>query len=205
MSTQFQKLIKRFVWFSGLVLLVFIVVQAVAAIDASGPNARIKELMPVVRAQIIEQPLAPELAEYGLENGRGQRVRLADFPRDHLLFVNFWATWCKPCVDELPSMVRLARKLAGRKFAMIAVSYDEDWADLRAFFNRVFGGVPRGVYLLRDPATREAAMLRTRFGTYKLPETYLIREGRILSRFVNHRDWVVPAMVEFFERLLETR
>ncbi len=205
MSTQFQNLIKRFVWFSGLAMLVFIVVQAYAAIEASGPQARIKELMPVVRAEVIDQPLSSELADYALQNARGQRVRLRDFPADRLIFMNFWATWCKPCVDELPSMVRLARKLFGQKFIMLAVSYDEEWDDLNSFFNRVFGGVPRGVYLVRDPATVESAMLRTRLGTFKLPETYLIRDGHILTRFVNHRDWVQPAMVEFFERLLETR
>ena len=203
MSTQSQKLTKRFILFSGLVLLTFIVSQAIGAIDNSGAQARIKELMPVVRAEIIDQPLTPDLAEYSLETADGSRVRLADFPRDRLLFVNFWATWCKPCVDELPSMVKLVRKLAGHQFTMLAVSYDEDWNDLNSFFNRVFGGVPRGLHLLRDPATEEKDFLRTRFGTFKLPETYLIRNGQILVRFVNHRDWVEAAMTEFFERLLE--
>ncbi len=67
------------------------------------------------------------------------------------------------------------------------------------------GGVPRELRLARDPITEESGMLRTSFGTYKLPETYVIRNGRVLARFVNARRWTDDTIVEYFERLLEVR
>jgi thiol-disulfide isomerase/thioredoxin len=170
-SVQSQKIANFFVLCSGFILLLYIIAQSIAAVQASGPQARIKELMPIVRAEAIEKPLADVLAKVPLETRDKKIVRLENFPKDKLLFVNFWATWCKPCVKELPSMVKLVRKLHGQDFIMIAISYDEDWESLTGFFDRVFGGVPQGLYLLRDPAKEDKDMLRVKMGTMKLPET----------------------------------
>jgi hypothetical protein len=67
------------------------------------------------------------------------------------------------------------------------------------------GGLPKELILARDPVGENPGSLRLAMGTEKLPETWVIRNGQILSRFVNERDWMDPAIVEYFERLLEAR
>ena len=59
--------------------------------------------------------------------------------------------------------------------------------------------------LTRDPVGENPGSLRLKLGTEKLPETWVIRDGQLLARFVNERDWMDPAIVEYFKRLLEAR
>lgn len=113
----------------------------------------------------------------------GARVSLAGL-RGKLVFLNFWATWCPPCVDEMPSMEKLAQQFQDKDFAMLAVSVDEKDEDVRRFF-------PRGTAMtvLRDPQRQ----ISKQYGTEKFPETYLIDgNGRILYHFINKRDWSHP-------------
>ena len=92
---------------------------------------------------------------------------------------------------------------------MAAVSYDESWADIRGFFARWLGEVPtpQQLVLLRDPAMGQsgARLLRETFGTEKLPETWIIRNGRVLARFVNARAWTDPSIVSYFQQLAPLR
>lgn len=206
-----QQIRKVFVFGAAAVLGLFILVQSLLAIESSGPRARIKELMPAIGAQLAERPLSAEQAGFRLErspaDGGGLVTPLAELPEGHVVFVNFWATWCEPCVRELPSMIELLRKMRGRPFRMVAISYDESWEEITKFFKRVFGGIPRELTIYRDPnaSGEDEAMLRLSFGTRKLPETYVVRDGRVLARFVNERNWVDEHIVEYFERLTEVR
>ena len=197
----------RFVQFSLCAIGVLLLIQTLSAIEAKGPASRVRDLMPVIGAQWVDRALSDRERAYPLEIDKaGQSptlYRLGDLPEDTLVFLNFWATWCKPCVAEIPSMISLRRAMAGRPFVILAVSYDSDWVTVNDFFKRVLGGNPREFVLLRDPETSDTEMLRTSLGTSRLPETYVIRNGRILSRFVNARDWTDPAIIEYFERLSE--
>ncbi|MEC9070974.1 MAG: TlpA disulfide reductase family protein [Myxococcota bacterium] len=201
---------QAFVLFAGVCLGLYMLVQMWLAIDARGPAARARSLMPTVGAQVIDEPLPSEVANMVLElppsGGTTKTMRLADLPDDTLLFLNFWATWCEPCVREIPSMLKLGREIQSPRFMMLAVSYDETWEPVTRWFNQQVGGLPREMTLARDPlADDEPKTMRFALGTRKLPETYVIRGGRIIARFVNARDWVEPTMLEYFRRLLEVR
>ena len=100
-------------------------------------------------------------------------------------------------------MLRLARKMGPERLRVLTVTYDEDWASTEAFFRRHFGYLPpaREALVLRDVAVERGSMLKTRYGTDKIPETYVVGDGRVLFRFVNERDWSDPRMLRFFERL----
>lgn len=118
---------------------------------------------------------------------KGQQHRLADYS-DNVLLINFWATWCPPCVEEFPSFVRLAEKIRHPRFQLLAVSVDEELPQLEKFIsnNRLPGD---NFTLLRDPQRTTASL----WGTEKFPETYLIdRRGQLRYRFVNQRDWESP-------------
>ena len=210
MSSEF-KVRRTFVALSALALGVFILLQTWSAIRSKGSSARLRELMPVVQAEMIDQPMTRAQLDHRVEalpdpTGAVPTRTMAQVldPRaadGSVVFLNFWATWCEPCVRELPSMIELAQKLRLKRFEIVAVSYDESWQEIARFFTRHMGGRPPELELLRDPATEEAQTLKAAFGTRKLPETYVIRDGRVLARFVNARDWTDPAMVEYFERL----
>lgn len=191
----------------AVALLVFLMAQVWAAIAEKGPSARLKRLMPSIGAELIESPLTAAQAEHPLELSPGQLADLRGLPRDTLVFLNFWATWCQPCRDELPSMLRLRQTLADRRFAMVAVSYDESWDEIGEFFTRFFGGAPRSdqLLVLRDPAGEGQTLLRERLGTSRLPDTYVIYNGVVLARFVNARNWMDPTIVEYFQKLAPPR
>ena len=71
--------------------------------------------------------------DFQLPDATGRTVSLSQ-QKGHPVLVNFWATWCPPCVDEVPSIEDLARRLKGTDMRMLAVSVDDDWDQIRRFF-----------------------------------------------------------------------
>jgi thiol-disulfide isomerase/thioredoxin len=139
----------------------------------------------------------------------GSRVRLSSL-RGKVLFVNFWATWCPPCIQEMPSMLRLGRELAAAHpgaFEMVAVSGDDGWEPVNDYFAKNFGGVPRGFTVVRDPDAAAARAFYCAARGYcpdvKFPETYVVdRSGRIVAMMVGPRDWSDPAARQLLEFLV---
>ena len=138
----------------------------------------------------------------------GKPFTLAE-ARGQVVFVNFWATWCPPCREEMPSMLQLGRELAARhpgKFRMVAVSVDDGWPEVLQFFG---GPAARAASTcIRDPeqaVTREYYCL-ARGGcpdSFKFPETYVVdASGKLVSYVVGPRDWTDPAARRFLERLI---
>lgn len=198
---------KTYVIAAGVIVAATLLGFVLAAIAARGPAERVKRLLPAIGAERVQRALTGQEMTYALESERGTPITLADLPKDTVVFVNFWATWCKPCVEELPSMLRLRRELGDRRFIMVAISYDDDWAAIRDFFDRFLGGIPSPaeLWILRDPAAGSdaadsdgAGSLRGLLGTSKLPDSYVVYNGRVLERFVNARDWTHPAILEYF-------
>ncbi len=108
-------------------------------------------------------------------------VALSDF-RGRVVLVNFWATWCKPCEDEMPSMERLYRALHPSGFELVAVSVDEDRNEVAAFRDRLAISFP----IALDPG-QEVSRL---YQTTGFPESLLVdRDGTVLERYVGPRDW----------------
>ena len=113
--------------------------------------------------------------------------------RGHPVFLNFWATWCPPCVDEVPALEDLARRLKGTDMRMLAVSVDDDWDKIRRFFAK---GSDIGVLL------DVSHDIPKKFGTEKYPETFLIdAAGRVRYYFINKRDWSRPEAIACLESL----
>ena len=122
-----------------------------------------------------------------------QEVKLSDH-RGKWVFVNFWATWCPPCRDEMPSMEMLNRRFKDQ-MVMIAISIDEDWNEV----NRFFGETQPSFQVLWDKRKTAARL----YGTRKFPETYLIApDGTVAAKFVGPRDWYNLGTVKYFESLL---
>jgi thiol-disulfide isomerase/thioredoxin len=102
--------------------------------------------------------------------------------RGKVVLVNFWATWCAPCLEEMPSIERLRRSLAGRPFAVLAVNLAEPDERVRAFLAKV----PVGFPVLMD---REAAAARA-WKARMLPATFIVgADGRVRYSYVGELDW----------------
>lgn len=188
--TQQLKIAVLIVGLVGLVGLVLLV-------EARG-SERVRRSMvediAALGAETADRP-APDWTLKGVD---GQEYSLKDL-RGKVVFLNFWASWCPPCREEMPSMERLARKYAGRELVMVAISQDEDFNQMQRFLG---GVMPDGQLTMQIPVDPQGRTSRL-YGTEKLPETYIIdREGQIVARFVNKYDWEREEVDRFIERLL---
>lgn len=121
------------------------------------------------------------------------KVTLSQF-RGQVVVLNFWATWCAPCVEEVPSLVEMQRRMKSKGVAVIAVSVDADPNAYKQFIQ------DHNVSLLtvRDPDQRSNQL----YGTFKFPETYVIdRNGIMRRKFIGAVDWTDPEVTEFLSRL----
>lgn len=119
-------------------------------------------------------------------------VKLSDFQGKPVL-LNFWASWCVPCVEEMPSLVRLQKQL-GDQVTIIAVSVDSDDKPYQQFLRQ------HNVDLLtvRDSQQKTNEV----YGTFKFPETYVIdRNGKILRKFIGAQEWTSPDIVSYLQKL----
>jgi peroxiredoxin len=143
------------------------------------------------------EPLArgSRVPDFELPRVDGQgAVSLASL-RGEVVLVNFWATWCKPCEDEMPAMQRLYEQLPREGFELLAVSVDEDPAEVLAFQQRLGLGFP----ILLDQGQRVARS----YETFRFPETLLVgRDGRLVERFVGPKEWDAAAYVDLLRRLV---
>jgi peroxiredoxin len=123
----------------------------------------------------------------------GRTVSLSQF-HGHVVVLNFWATWCPPCLEELPSFVEMSEKAQQRGVVVLAVSEDERESDYRNFLDQHH----LDMLTVRD-RRRSAAPL---YGTFSYPETYIIDPNGIIQRkFVGPTDWTKPEILESLVRL----
>jgi cytochrome c biogenesis protein CcmG, thiol:disulfide interchange protein DsbE len=111
-----------------------------------------------------------------------------------VVVLNFWATWCPPCIEETPSLVVMQQRMKDKGITVLAVSVDVDESAYRRFLKE------HGVNLLtvRDPDQKSASL----YGTFKFPETYVIDRGGVLRRkFIGAVDWTEPEITDFLSRL----
>jgi peroxiredoxin len=124
----------------------------------------------------------------------GGEVDLASL-RGRLVVLNFWATWCPPCVQEMPSLERLHRALGKEGLSVVSVSVDEDEGVLRRFVQEHGVTFP----VLRDPGGRLAAAYRTT----GYPETFEIdAQGVVREHYVGPAEWATPEALEHFRKRL---
>jgi cytochrome c biogenesis protein CcmG/thiol:disulfide interchange protein DsbE len=122
-----------------------------------------------------------------------QRTVSLDQFRGKPVVLNFWASWCGPCVEEMPSLVQL-QKTMGNKVTILAVSEDADDKAYQQFVR------DHNVDLLtvRDPKQNANVL----YGTFKFPETYIIdKDGVIRRKFIGATDWTSPEIVDYLNKL----
>jgi thiol-disulfide isomerase/thioredoxin len=129
-----------------------------------------------------------------LKDLAGRPHALADY-RGQVLLINFWATWCEPCRDEMPSLQRLKERLATRPFTVLTVNFGESGQKAGEFARRLGFDLP----VLLDPGQQAARAWRVRL----LPASYLVdADGRVRYSVVGELDWASDGAVDAVRRLL---
>jgi cytochrome c biogenesis protein CcmG/thiol:disulfide interchange protein DsbE len=114
--------------------------------------------------------------------------------RGKVVVLNFWATWCPPCIEETPSLVRMQASMKDKGVVVLAVSIDAD-NDAYHKFLKDFGV---NMVTVRDEARKASSL----YGTFGWPETYVIdRNGVIRRKFIGAVDWTSPEITEYLSRL----
>ena len=142
-------------------------------------------------------PVGPALRLEVL-NKNGKILSLNKF-RGKLLLINFWATWCTPCILEMPSLVTLHKKRSGRDFTVLALSQDfREWKAINPFLEKYkLEGLP--IYVDRKSATG------LKLKVIGLPTSILLSpEGKVLGHLKGVAEWDAPealALIDYYSRL----
>lgn len=124
----------------------------------------------------------------------GKETHLTDL-RGKVVIVDFWASYCQPCVDEAPSLNQLEMNIAPRGGMIVGISFDDDASAYQSYLQTYGVNFPT----FRDPTHQIAAS----YGTSMIPETYIIdRAGRVQRKLIGAQNWTSPEMLAFLDSLL---
>ncbi|HEY3837594.1 MAG TPA: TlpA disulfide reductase family protein [Bryobacteraceae bacterium] len=132
--------------------------------------------------------------DFSIKADNGRTYTKADFG-GKLLILNFWATWCPPCREELPSLDALQRTLGSKGLVVLAVSVDKDDKAYRDFLtaNKV------AITTARDPGQD----INREYGTVQFPESYIIdQNGRVVEKIISSTNWMDERMVSHVQSML---
>jgi thiol-disulfide isomerase/thioredoxin len=155
--------------------------------------------------------------EFSLAQSSGKEIALSDLKGRYVL-LNFWATWCEPCKDELPHLAVLANAMQDLPVTMVLVTVDQDLKPVNELIQKIEQAAPQSegrtlwlqtakllrgqlenVVLLWDPTEKAARS----YGTSKYPETYLVDpRGRLKLKFVGPKPWGRPAALDAFRKFI---
>ena len=127
----------------------------------------------------------------------GKPARLSDL-KGKVVVLNFWATWCPPCVEEAPSLNALQHRIAPLGGTVLGVSLDEDQTAYENFLRSYEIAFPN----FRDPSKKIALD----YGTTMYPESYIInREGRLDRKIIGPQDWTSADMTTYLDSILKSK
>jgi len=151
---------------------------------------------PVAALSLIRPKPAKDAPDFQVRTPDGSTLRLADF-KGKVVFLNFWATWCEPCREEMPSMERLHQAYKDRGLVVLAISLDSQGASVvKPFVKRFALTFPIGL----DPKMA----VRETYGVWAVPSTFLIDRNGKRALFANGaREWNGKAAHAVVEALLK--
>jgi peroxiredoxin len=135
---------------------------------------------------------APNFTLPGLD---GKMVSLSGY-REHVVLVNIWATWCPPCVDEMPSMEALYQELEDENFEILAISIDATGTETVAHFMKKFN---LSFPALMDPE----GTIKSVYQTTGVPESFIVnKQGILVEKIIGPRNWADPTVVRYLRDLI---
>jgi len=132
--------------------------------------------------------------DFSITADNGRTITPSNFG-GKLLVLNFWATWCPPCIEELPSLIAFQERFAKSGVVVLGLSVDKDEKAYKDFVTRA-----RLSFLTaRDPENK----INAEYGTFKFPETYIIDgRGKVLRKIISGQNWMSERVISDVESLL---
>lgn len=175
-------MIRLFAFFAGIFLLAAPVTSLAGSPRPDAPPA------PTVRVGSV----APD---FTLKTFSGEEITLTDL-RGKVVVINFWATWCPPCREEMPSMERLYQRMQGKPFEMLAINVEED---ARQVLGTFLQKTPHSFPIPLD-TNRQAQEL---YRVYRFPETFIADpNGIVVNHIIGARDWATSDTIDYFNSLM---
>jgi peroxiredoxin len=140
---------------------------------------------------VVAGDMAPD---FQLEDTKGNRISLSSL-RGKVVMVNFWATWCPPCIEEMPSMDRLNKFMAEEDFVMLAINTEKDG---RIVMPEFLKKTPYDFPILYD----DQGTVQQQYGVYKFPESFIVgKDGTVVEKIIGPLDWSSPKTVAYLKSL----
>lgn len=171
-----------------LIAIIVLVGAAIYLVSSSGlrPTSGVGQAVAV-------GDIAPD---FQLEDTKGNKVSLSDL-RGKVVMVNFWATWCPPCIEEMPSMEKLQEVMAGDDFVMLAINTEQNGrAVVPKFLEKTSYSFP----ILYD----EKGLVQKLYGVYKFPESFIVgKDGNVVEKIIGPLDWSNPKIINYLKSLVK--
>ncbi len=152
--------------------------------------SRLFEEMGVVQMEPVAVPV-----EVTLPDLNGKQVSLSDF-KGKILFLNFWATWCPPCREEMPAMQKLHDKLKEKDFLMVAIDLQESAAPVKKYLKEY-----EFTFMTLLDSNGDVGLM---FGIRSIPTTLIMdKNGMIIGVAIGARDWASKKSIALFEHLID--
>jgi cytochrome c biogenesis protein CcmG/thiol:disulfide interchange protein DsbE len=185
------------------ILLSLVGMQAVTAPPSTAINTGLKALLLALTLGLLgilgwnmrdttvhEGDRAPS---FSIRTDQGAQISPAEFG-GKVLVLNFWATWCPPCVNETPSLSAFQRKFKDKGVVVLGISVDKNQEKYNRFRQRFH----LAFETYRDPQ----ATISAEYGTFQYPETYVIKDGRIVRKYVADQNWMSDDIDQYIQSLL---
>ncbi len=132
---------------------------------------------------------------FSLTTDTGKKVTRDNFG-GKILVLNFWASWCQPCVEEIPSLNELQKQLGSSGLVVLGISVDKNKEKYNQFRKRA--------RLVFETALDSEANVSASYGTFKYPETYIMGpDGKVLEKIISNRNWVNDPVFERLKGMLK--
>lgn len=143
------------------------------------------------QTQKIDEMTTDGLQDFQAPTVSGEVFKLSQVT-NKVVILNFWASWCGPCVEEFPSFLKLMDETNGQ-VALVLISLDSDEEQMKAFLQN-YNLTNPNIYQLKDPGYT----LAESFGTFKLPESYILgKDRKLLKKVSGSIDWTDENVLSF--------
>ncbi len=132
--------------------------------------------------------------DFKIISDNGKPISRSDFG-GKILVLNFWATWCPPCIEELPSLDEFQRQLKGQGVVVVGVSVDKNEKQYKDFLAKA---------RVSFQTSRDGdSSISAEYGTFKYPETYIINsKGEVVVKYIGPKDWMSAEVLNDMKRIL---
>ncbi len=132
--------------------------------------------------------------DFSITSDSGTQITRTNFG-GRVLVLNFWATWCPPCIEELPSLDEMQRQLSTKGVVVVGVSVDKNEKLYKDFLKKARVSFQTA----RDPD----AGISSQYGTFKFPETYVINaKGEVVAKYIGPKDWMSAEVINDMKKIL---